>query len=98
MTVYFYTVIQNILNAQLAEQNIPAKKAEIIKDGLLAGIRTNLAGHSVYFRSTTAKDKAADRHKAICAEFDGSNHAELMKKFEIGMAWLMKILKRGGHG
>ena len=98
MTIEFYTVLSNILNAQLSEQNITAKKAQSIKEGLLAGIRNNLAGHSFYFKSTTAKDKTADRHKAICAEFDGFNHAELMAKYEIGHAWLLKILKRGGHG
>lgn len=96
MAIEFYTVLSNILSTQLSEQNITAKKAEAIKDGLFAGIRTNLAGHSVYFKSTTAKDKTADRHKAICSAFDGFNHAELMAKYEIGHAWLLKILKRGG--
>jgi Mor family transcriptional regulator len=95
MTIEFYTVLSNILNTQLSEQNIPAKKAQAIKDGLLAGIRNNLAGHSVYFKTTVAKEKATDRHKAICAEFDGSNHGELMTKYGIGHDWLRKIIKRG---
>ena len=98
MTIEFYTVLSNILNMQLSEQNIPAKKAQAIKDGLLSGIRTNLAGHSVYFKTTLAKEKAVDRHKAICAEFDGSNHIELMARYGIGHDWLRKIIKRGGHG
>ena len=96
MTIEFYTVLSNILNAQLSEQNIPAKKAQAIKDGLLSNIRNSLAGHSVYFKTTLAKEKAVDKHKAICAEFDGSNHSELMAKYEIGHAWLLKILHRGG--
>ena len=99
MTIEFYTVLSNILETQLSEQRITAKKAQAIKEGLLAGMRANLSGHSVYFKSvTTQKEKAADRHKAICTEFDGSNHIELMDKFGIGHAWLLKILKRGGHG
>ncbi len=96
MTIEFYTVLAKIIDFQLAAQSITAKKSEAIKDGLLDGIRTNLAGHSIYFKNTVGKDKSAARYSAICAEFNGSNHSELMTKYEIGHNWLLTILKRGG--
>jgi Mor family transcriptional regulator len=95
MTIEFYTVLSKIIDFHLAAESIAAKKSEAIKDGLLKDIRTKLAGHSIYFKSTTAKDKLIARHKAICSDFNGSNHAELMTKYEIGHNWLLKILKRG---
>ncbi len=93
MTVQFYVILSSIIDLQLAAEGITDSKATTIKDGLLEGIRKNLAGHSVHFKT---QHKSVSKHKAICDEFTGSNHRELMAKYEIGYAWLVKILRRGG--
>jgi Mor family transcriptional regulator len=91
MAVQFYDVLTEILDTHL-----PAKKYEAIKCEIITGIKAKLAGHQYYFKGHAKENTAADRHRAICAEYTGSNAGELMAKHSITSSWLKTILKRGG--
>jgi Mor family transcriptional regulator len=93
MSIEFFTILSSIMDFQLAEQGISASKATLIKDGLFKDIKKHLAGQSVYFKTIS---NTATRHKAICSEFNGGNHKELMVKYQLGYSWLTTILRKGG--
>ena len=52
------------------------------------GMRMGGRGASIYIPSPGK----AERNKAICQEFDGTNHLEVMKRFGIQRAQLYRII------
>lgn len=42
--------------------------------------------------------KIARRNKKILAEFNGNNHSELCKRYNVSYQWLCQILKRSKTG
>ncbi|MFU8789522.1 MAG: Mor transcription activator family protein [Methylobacter sp.] len=93
MNIEPYQALGEILSAQLATHSInPAASGEIQRH-FIEAVKRHFAGHAVYFKSEKAL-KTAETHRQIAQEFDGSNHQELMTKYQIGAAWLSKIIKR----
>lgn len=53
---------------------------------------TEWGGQMIYFPMGIAS-KISARDVAIYAEFKGSNHAELARKYKISLVWIYKIIK-----
>jgi len=93
-----YQTIADVVIIQLTAHSIDPGAALEIQRGIVAAIKQRFAGNAVYFKSDKLT-KTTETHRQILKEFNGSNHAELMLRYQIGAAWLSKLLKRGcGHG
>lgn len=63
--------------------------------GMLAAMKTarNWGGQNLYFPKSQGLF-SCEREKQIFNEFDGTNHAQLAKKYGLSLQWIYKIVKR----
>lgn len=63
--------------------------AEIIAEKLLVRLQRNWGGRDVYIPAQDSKE----RNQAIKNEFNGVNHVEVCKKYDISLSTLYRIVR-----
>ena len=72
---------------------LAADQAENLSMGITEDIRTRFAGCLVYIPIDAAGNRAR-RNESIIAEFDGSNHKALARRYRIGVCTIYDIIAR----
>ncbi len=85
--------LSNITKVCLTANGIDANTAVSISESIISDVAENFGGTAIYLKNGT-QQQHADKHSQIVADFTGANHSELMKKYHISKAWLVKLLKR----
>jgi|GEM_PF-1105552 len=89
----FCVALSGIIQLHLKKNAIDQKQAAVIAKSITDDVLVELGGQAIYLKNGN-KDRASERHQQILADFNGSNHAEIYKKYGIGAAWLQKLIKR----
>ena len=64
--------------------------AELLGPDLAQRLAAEFGGQTIYF---PARPAAGQRDAEILAEFDGSNHEALARKYHISLQWVYHILR-----
>lgn len=72
---------------------LPADQAETLSMSITEDIRARFAGCLVYIPIDAAGNRAR-RNKAIVAEFDGSNHKALARRYRVGISVIYDVIAK----
>lgn len=72
---------------------LPADQAETLSTCITEDIRARFAGCLVYIPIDAAGNRAR-RNKAIIAEFDGSNHKALARRYRVGISVIYNVIAK----
>lgn len=86
-------VLKTTIKTQLAASSFDAESSSTIAKNIIDDLISKHGGRMFYLPSG-GSDRVAAKHRQILADFNGSNHAEIYQKYQIGAAWLKKLLKR----
>lgn len=78
--------------AAMVEAGLDRGKAEGIAKEIAERMAAEWGGQCLYFPQGLAL-KLSRRDAQIYAEFTGSNHAELARKYHVSVQWIYKIVK-----
>lgn len=93
MKLDFYQKLEAVILTQLSKNNINSEAALVIAPAIIADVIYQFGGSMVYLKNQT-QARTDEKHKAILADFNGSNHDEICRKHGITRIWLNKLLKR----
>ncbi|MFU8790345.1 MAG: Mor transcription activator family protein [Methylobacter sp.] len=88
-------VLKTTIKTQLAASSFDDESSSTIAKNIINDLVSQHGGRMFYLPSG-GSDRIAAKHRQILADFNGSNHADICRKHEIGAAWLKKLLKRNG--
>lgn len=80
------------ISIMLIQESIDSKKAHEVAHYVTENIRINWGGDMIYF-SKGLVYRLSKRDREIWRIFDGRNHHELIKKYDISLQRLYKIIK-----
>lgn len=80
----------------LAELNIPNEQAQVFSKKLSRHLTDNWGGQLIYIPKNQG-GKLDERDKQIYAEFNGKNHFELARKYDLAVQQIYKIVKTVGQ-
>lgn len=93
MTIDFYLILGDLIKKHLNSNCINTELSANIAKTIINDVVDRFGGQSIYLKNNS-QVRLAEKHKQILAEFDGSNHRELCRKYQIGATWLKKLLAR----
>lgn len=96
MKTDFYTQLEAIVITNLSKNHIDPELTLVIAPAIIADVVKKFGGEMVYLKNQT-KERSDAKHKAILADFNGSNHSEVCQKHGITRFWLNKLLKRASE-
>lgn len=82
------------IETELVERKLPQDDAEKIARDVCDNLRHTFGGEQFYFPKGADLDTLL-RHNQIYKESNGSNHAELARKFDTSIQNIYRILKKG---
>ncbi|UOP08050.1 Mor transcription activator family protein [Alysiella crassa] len=80
----------------LSELNLDNQQAQIISKKLSRHITSNWGGQLIYIPKNQG-GKLDERDQQIYAEFNGKNHFDLAKKYDLAVQQIYKIVKTVGQ-
>jgi Mor family transcriptional regulator len=81
------------IETELLNRKLPMQDAEEIARDTCEKLRHTFGGEQFYFPKGTELDTILVHHK-IFKEFNGFNHAELARKFDMSIQNIYRIIKR----
>lgn len=70
------------------------KQAQIVAHAVANHMRKEWGGQLIYFTKSPLEEDVAARDLEIYADFSGSNHEALAKKYDMSVQWIYQIVKK----
>jgi Mor family transcriptional regulator len=83
--------LTDVVKAKLQAIGLNDDSAADYSAAVAEAIRHHFGGQQIYICKTDPSE-IAKRNAAICAEYNGSNHGELCRKYNLSEQWLYKIV------